>query len=66
MESGWKTANQPVPLTSLCDSVVKIVSGIETPQRMIEVDWHGILVMIFIKDVHERGELVVRPEAFKA
>ena len=43
-----------------CDSVIEIVSGIETQQKMIEIDWRGLRVMVFARDVQDRGELVGR------
>ena len=54
LEEGKRSLTVAIPR----DSVIKIVSPVETPQKMIEVDWHGLRVMMFAKDVHERGVLV--------
>ena len=40
------------------DSVIEIVSGVETLRKLIEVDWEGVRVMLFVEDVQQRGELV--------
>jgi hypothetical protein len=62
LEDGKPASTINIP----CDSVVKIVSGVETRLKMIEIDWQGIRVLVFVQDVHEHGELIARAEASKA
>jgi hypothetical protein len=59
LEDGKPASTVTIPR----DSVVKIVSGVETRLKMIEVDWQGLRVLVFVQDVHERGELVDQPRA---
>ena len=46
------------PILIPAGSVVQIVSGIEDSQRMVEVHWDGVNVMMFVQDVQARGELL--------
>jgi hypothetical protein len=40
------------------DSVIKIVRAIENRHRMIEIEWDGIILLLFAQDVRERGESI--------
>jgi hypothetical protein len=37
------------------DSVIEVLTGEENHERMVEVDWEGVKVMLFAQDVEERG-----------
>ena len=37
------------------DSVIEVLTTRENDNRMLEVDWEGTTIMLFARDVQERG-----------
>ena len=47
-----------VAVTIPCNAIVTVVNGPLDSNGMVEVMWDGKVVMLFVKDLRERGELM--------
>ena len=43
------------PIRMPVDSVIEILTGEENRENMVEVDWNGTIVNLFLRDIQDRG-----------
>ena len=48
------------------DSIIEVLVGKQDHHQMVEVDWKGTTVMLFARDIQDRGTPIKRPHAKSA
>lgn len=50
------TDGHRIPITLPKNSIIEVVTGLVNHERMVDVRWEGLVVMVFAQDVRERAQ----------